>query len=143
MGTDQRDADIQAVYNHMQVITRRANARSRHLAEPLTFVEHSLLRFIADTPGVRAIDIAEAFSLNRSTVSRQVATLIELGLANYDETDAGRGRVLVLTDHGHQQLATSAQVHREVVTDRLAGWSDQEIASFAEALIRYNDADSK
>jgi DNA-binding MarR family transcriptional regulator len=143
MDSTPRDADIQAVFDHLHEISRRANARSRNLGEPLTFVEHSLLRFIAATPGTRATDIAAAFSLNRSTVSRQVNTLIELGLVSYQDADgdAGRGRILVLTEHGRAQLARSAAVQHGIVTDRLSGWSDAEIATFAVALARYNDAD--
>ncbi|HAY43083.1 MAG TPA: MarR family transcriptional regulator [Micrococcaceae bacterium] len=143
MGTEQRETDIQSVYLHMQMITRRANARARQLAEPLSLVEHSLLRFIADTPGTRATDIAEAFALNRSTVSRQVGTLLDLGYAAYDDTEAGRGRVLGLTDLGRERLEASAAVHRAAVNDRLTGWSEEQISSFAAALERYNAADSQ
>lgn len=143
MGTEQRETDIQSVYLHMQMITRRANARARQLAEPLSLVEHSLLRFIADTPGTRATDIADAFALNRSTVSRQVGTLLDLGYAAYDDTEAGRGRVLGLTDLGRERLEASAAVHRAAVNDRLTGWSEEKISSFAAALERYNAADSQ
>ncbi|MGO2029507.1 MAG: MarR family winged helix-turn-helix transcriptional regulator [Glutamicibacter ardleyensis] len=143
MGREQRETDIQSVYHHMQMITRRANARARHLAETLSLVEHSLLRFIADTPGTRATDIAEAFALNRSTVSRQVGTLLDLGYAAYDDAEAGRGRVLELTDLGRNRLAESAAVHRAAVSERLKDWSEEQISSFAAALSRYNVADSQ
>lgn|SRR5690606_17136102 len=142
MGKEERERDIQAVYHHMQMITRRANARARHLAEPLTLVEHSLLRFIADTPGTRATDIAEAFSLNRSTVSRQVGTLLDLGYVAYDDAEAGRGRVLELTGVGQERLEASAAVHRAAVAERLEGWSEEQISLFAASLERYNVADS-
>lgn len=101
------------------------------------------MRFIADTPGTRATDIAEAFSLNRSTVSRQVGTLLELGYAAYDDAEAGRGRVLKLTAEGRRRLQDSAAVHRAAVIDRLDGWSEERISSFAAALQRCNVADSE
>jgi len=143
MSREQRETDIESVYHHMQMITRRANSRSRQLAEPLSMVEHSLLRFIADTPGARATDIAEAFSLNRSTVSRQVGTLLDLGYAAYDDSEAGRGRVLELTKLGQERLNASAAVHRTAVIERLEGWSGEQISDFAAALERYNEADSQ
>ncbi len=142
MGREEREADIESVYHHMQMITRRANSRARQLAEPLSMVEHTLLRFIADLPGARATDIAEAFSLNRSTVSRQVGTLLDLGYVAYDDSEAGRGRVLELTKLGHERLSASAAVHRAAVIDRLEGWSGRQISEFAAALERYNEADS-
>lgn len=141
MGQQPRDADIRAVFGHLQDMTRRATARSRRLNEPLTFVEYSLIRFIEATPGTRATDIAAAFSLNRSTVSRQVNTLIELGLVRYVDHDdePGRGRVLDLTDHGRAQLAAAVDAQQEAIRDRLDGWTDAEVASFAAALARFNE----
>lgn len=184
-----RESDIEAVFGQLREISRRSSARSRSIEKTLTFVEDSLLRFIATTDAARATDIAAAFSLNRSTVSRQINTLITLGLVHYQDHNerqeleakdavakgpgakdasakdgatkdaaattestleakpvpspvtSGRGRVLALTESGEAQLATSTRVHQSVVKDRLAGWSDAEIAAFAAALSRYNDAD--
>jgi DNA-binding MarR family transcriptional regulator len=153
MDTTPRDSDVEAVFGQLREISRRSNARSRINDHPLTFVEHSLLRFIATTAGTRATDIATAFTLNRSTVSRQVNTLIGLGLVHYQdhETDikdgstsnptSGRGRILALTELGRTQLASSTAAHQDVVKDRLSGWTDAEISAFATALARYNEAD--
>lgn len=143
-----RESNIEAVFSQLREISRRTSARSRSLEKSLTFVEHSLLQFIARTDNARATDIAAAFSLNRSTVSRQINTLIELGLVHYlghpsepDSAAPARGRVLALTESGHTQLAASTRVHQGVVEDRLAAWSDAEIAAFAASLSRYNEAD--
>ena len=169
-----RESDIEAVFGQLREISRRSSARSRSIEKTLTFVEDSLLRFIATTDAARATDIAAAFSLNRSTVSRQINTLITLGLVHYQDhherqeheakdaaakdaaattessleatptpnsVPSGRGRVLAVTESGEVQLATSTRVHQSVVKDRLSGWSDVEIATFAAALSRYNDAD--
>ncbi len=153
MDTTPRDSDVEAVFGQLREISRRSNARSRISDHPLTFVEHSLLRFIATTAGTRATDIAAAFTLNRSTVSRQVNTLIGLGLVHYQghETDikdsstanptSGRGRILALTELGRIQLASSTAAHQDVVKDRLKAWTDSEISAFASALARYNEAD--
>ena len=143
MGQQSRDVDIQAVFGHLQEVTRRATARSRRLNEPLTFVEYSLIRFIEATPRTRATDIAAAFALNRSTVSRQVNTLIDLGLVRYVEHDdePGRGRVLDLTDHGRAQLATAVEAQQTAIRDRVQGWTDDEVSAFAASLARFNDDD--
>ncbi|WP_417215557.1 MarR family winged helix-turn-helix transcriptional regulator [Arthrobacter sp.] len=141
MAHPDRAADIRQAYEQIQQLSRRITDRSRHLGEPLTFVEHSLLRFIAATPGTRAIDIAAAFSLNRSTVSRQVASLAGMGLVTELEHDAGvpgRGRILALTGEGEAKLALAAQAQQESLRERLAGWSDDEVHAFAAALARYN-----
>lgn len=151
MNNSPREGGIEAVFSQLREISRRSNARSRIIDHPLTFVEHSLLRFIATTAGTRATDIATAFSLNRSTVSRQINTLINLELVQYQDSEnsadspthesSGRGKILALTERGHSQLASSTAAHQNVVQERLTGWTDAEITSFAAALARYNAAE--
>lgn len=142
MAPSPREADIRQAYEQIQELSRRINDRSRRLGEPLSFVEHSLLRFIANTPGVRATDIASAFALNRSTVSRQVAALAALGLVTelgHDAGTPGRGRILALTGEGEAKLAQAAAAQQESLRERLRGWSDEDVHDFAAALARYND----
>lgn len=144
MANSSREADIHRAYGQFQELTRRVNDRSRQLGDPLSFVEHSLLRFIANTRGVRATDIAAAFSLNRSTVSRQIAGLADLGLVAEQEHDGAapsRGRILGLTVEGQRMLEQATAVQQEHLRGRLAAWSDEEVHHFVEALARYNRAE--
>jgi DNA-binding MarR family transcriptional regulator len=142
--TDQaarRQDATDAVYREIETISRRVAARSRSVGAPLSPVEHSLVNFIGATPGCRATDIAAAFQLNRSTVSRQLGTLTQLGLIEQlpqDENSGKRGRVLALTDRGRQQLARSMEAHRGAMNERLADWTEDEIAAFAAVLRRFN-----
>ncbi|MET4062013.1 DNA-binding MarR family transcriptional regulator [Arthrobacter sp. UYP6] len=138
-----RDTAIGSVYDQIDAIYRRAVARSRRINAPLSQVEQSLLAFIGSNPGCRATDIASAFSLNRSTVSRQVHALADLGLVV--EGDDGdhqprRGRALSVTDEGADRLKRSLAIHREAVRNRLDGWSEPELKDFAAALERFNAA---
>lgn len=130
-----------SVYDQIDAIYRRAVARSRRINAPLTQVEQSLLAFIGSNPGCRATDIASAFSLNRSTVSRQVHALAELGLVmEGDDADSQprRGRALSVTEEGADRLNRSLAIHREAVRNRLDGWSESELRDFAAALERFN-----
>ena len=129
------------VYDQIDAIYRRAVARSRRINAPLTQVEQSLLAFIGSNPGCRATDIASAFSLNRSTVSRQVHALAELGLVvegDDGDNQPRRGRALSVTDKGADRLQRSLAIHRESVRNRLEGWSESELKDFADALERFN-----
>ena len=133
-----------SVYQQIDTIYRRAVARSRRINAPLTQVEHSLLAFIGGNPGCRATDIASAFSLNRSTVSRQLHALADLGLVTAgDDDDASgrRGRALYVTEEGADRLQRSLAIHREAVRTRLNGWSEPELRDFAAALERFNAVD--
>ena len=131
-----------SIYDQIDAIYQRAVARSRRINAPLTQVEQSLLSYIGRNPGCRATDIAAAFSLNRSTVSRQLHALGDLGLVAAGEDDddgqARRGRPLHVTGEGADRLERSLAIHREAVRSRLDGWSEAELRDFAAALERFN-----
>lgn len=137
-----RSRDIDVIFDEMAAITRRTIARARRFSTPLTFVEHSMLNFIRDTPNCRATDVATSFHLNRSTVSRQVASLLDLELVEYAVGTRGRGRVLQLTERGWAMLGQSLAAQRMALLERLEEWSDEDLKTFADLLTRYNIIDS-
>ena len=139
--TDPAPTGIDDVYTELELVSRRAVARARRRSSPLTFVEHSLLDVIAAEPGRRAIDLAAEFSLNRSTVSRQLANLAELGLIQGDDDrEPRRGRALSVTQAGLSLLARSTEANREALAARLEGWEAADVAALAETLGRLNSA---
>ena len=145
--TDARDGrdrhGLDAVYGELETVSRRAVARARHKSAPLSFVEHSLVTFIAANPGCRATDIAVDFGLNRSTVSRQLGGLVGLGLVEPDavaEAPGRRGRALALTDRGRELLDRSVEANRSALAARLEGWTTAEVDALAAALHRLNSA---
>lgn len=142
--TDQRgQRGIDTVYSELETVSRRAVARARHKSAPLSFVEHSLVTFIATHPGCRATDIAADFGLNRSTVSRQLGGLVELGLVEPGEgaaVEGRRGQALTLTARGRDLLARSVDANRSALADRLEGWTAAEVDALAAALHRLNSA---
>jgi len=134
-------AEIDRVYSELERVSRRAVARARRRSAPLSFVEHSLVTFIATHPGCRAVDIAADFGLNRSTVSRQLAGLLELGLVSTGgEAGGRRGQVLSLTPRGDELLARSTEANRAALAETLGEWRPAEIADLAAALRRLNSA---
>lgn len=136
-----RAALLDSIFEEINVVTRRGTARARRLAAPLSYVEHSLLQFIGTTRGCRATDIAASFHLNRSTVSRQVGSLLEHGLVEYSprgDDSHHRGRELQLTASGKSRLSSARSEQRKASFERLADWSDAELSTFAELLERYN-----
>jgi len=137
---------LDTIFEEINVITRRGTARARRLAAPLSYVEHSLLQFIGSTPGCRATDIASSFHLNRSTVSRQVAALLDHGLVEYAaraEDSHHRGRELQLTASGKSRLNSARGEQRKASLERLMDWNDAELTMFAELLDRYNSKEPR
>ncbi|MFF2271709.1 MarR family winged helix-turn-helix transcriptional regulator [Agromyces sp. NPDC058136] len=135
-----RDDHAAAILRELIVVSRRGVADARTAPVPLNMTEQSILGFIVDHPGCRSVDIAEAFRLNRSTVSRQLGGLTRLGVVR-EVTDAtGRGRPLELTETGWAAYREAIEILQRVVDAHLDGWGDDEVARFAHDLTRFNGA---
>jgi DNA-binding MarR family transcriptional regulator len=95
---------------------------------------------IADrVPGCHAKELAAATSLDPSTVSRSVATLVAGGLVERqtDPVDR-RASVLALTDTGRTALAEAQCWYADLLDRVLARWRPEEIEAFARALERFS-----
>ncbi|SFR83808.1 DNA-binding transcriptional regulator, MarR family [Agromyces sp. CF514] len=120
------------------VISRRGVADARTANLSLSMTDQSILGFIVDHPGCRSVDIAQAYRLNRSTVSRQLAGLMALGVVRESTDAAGRGRPLELTETGRAAYDEAIGILHGIVSSQLDGWSDAEVARFARDLQRFN-----
>jgi len=122
-------------------MARRARDVSDDLHPGLSLVAYTLLAEIYLTPGVRAADLCAHFGLDKSTVSRQLEQLISAGLLRREgERPGRRGSVLALTPAGQQHLASAAQAVRDRLAERLTGWDDGDIATFARLVTRFNQS---
>lgn len=135
---DRSDA-VGRVHTALITIARRGSVR-RQARSSLSRVEESLLAHLAAHPGQRAIDIADHFRLNRSTVSRQLAGLVERGLvADADgEEVSRRGQPLSVTAKGADILAEGDDSLLSAVDARIREWSDADVERFADLLERFN-----
>jgi DNA-binding MarR family transcriptional regulator len=138
---DIRDSDIDRAYTELARITRRASIRARGSESILSVVDQSLVDFVVQHPGCMAIDIARYLRLNRSTISRQLSGLLAAGLIRTTDGGTGNAKPLVATDAGRAALERSVQLHRDALDERLASWSDDDIALLAGLLERLGAAD--
>ncbi|MBM7475824.1 MarR family winged helix-turn-helix transcriptional regulator [Curtobacterium herbarum] len=136
-----READIGRAYTELSRITRRASVRARGTDEALSIVDQSLVDFVVQHPGCMAIDIARYLRLNRSTISRQLSGLLAAGLVRTVDGGSGNAKPLEATDAGRRALARSVQLHRDALVERLADWSDDDVALLAGMLERLGAAD--
>jgi DNA-binding MarR family transcriptional regulator len=137
MDTDRHDHSTR-VLRSLVAITRRGLADARDDDTPLSMTEQSIMMAIAEQPGIRSTDIARMFRLNRSTVSRQLAALLRLGLVRETPSDTGRGRPLELTEAGTSAFHRTLASLQRIVEAHLASWSDDEVARFAHDLERFD-----
>lgn len=139
---DARGADSATVLRSLLAITRRGLVDARSGETRLSITDQSIVMAIADTPGIRSIDIAQMFRLNRSTVSRQLSSLITLGLVREAPGTAGRGRPLELTPNGEDAFRRTLDTLQDVIDTHLARWSDAEVSRFAHDLQRFDRDDT-
>ncbi len=134
--------DVAALERELSVLLRRARAYSGELARTvhpdLEAAAYGLLMHVVDG-GARATDLAEYFGIDKSTVSRQVRLLEQLGLlAREPDPDDQRVLRLVATPEGERRLSRAREARRQRVQARVEGWEPTEVGQLAALLARYN-----
>lgn len=137
------DQTLRALEHEMSVLVRRIRRviaeRARMLHPALTPVAYSMLLALRDSGPRRASDLVELFSIDKGAVSRQVQSLLELGLIEraQDSVDR-RAMILSISDEGSRRLADVARDRRHALSARLGEWTEEELDGFVGALQRYN-----
>jgi DNA-binding MarR family transcriptional regulator len=149
---DRTDLDDPAVDPHQAfvrlereigLLLRRARAISTRLAAELhpdlDGAAYGLLALLEDTGPLRAGDLVTRLGLDKSTVSRQVASLVDLGLVDRapDPVD-GRAQVLTPSAEGSARLARIREVRRARWESDLNDWPPADVARLGELLGRLN-----
>ncbi|MFD0361847.1 MarR family winged helix-turn-helix transcriptional regulator [Nocardia sp. GCM10030253] len=139
------DADEQSVDTIAIQLTRLQRIRDRVAAQLRTKdgVETAafaiLFRLLCDGP-MRSGALAEAVHSDASTVSRQVAQLVERKLIERqaDRSD-GRATVLVVTEHGRAVAEQIRRRRHENLTRVMSAWTPEDRAAFAGLLRQFVD----
>ncbi|MDN5893861.1 MAG: MarR family transcriptional regulator [Nocardioides sp.] len=133
---DQIEAQLFTMLRATQAIQVRT-ATGEALLERSTY---GILCLLDDEGPQRLGAIAHRFHLDPSTITRQVQTVVRLGLAEKvtDTTDR-RASVLSLTGEG-QSAVTEARIRRRGVLDAiLKEWTAAEREEFLRAITRFNN----
>ncbi|GAA4676114.1 MarR family transcriptional regulator [Streptomyces chumphonensis] len=89
--------------------------------------------------GVKAL--AAGMGIDSSTVTRQVAPLVDAGLVSRtSHPEDGRAVVLELSARGAARLAQVRASRRALMALLTDGWSDAERETFCDLLTRFNEA---
>ncbi|PYC70182.1 MarR family transcriptional regulator [Streptomyces tateyamensis] len=137
-----RDASIETIQRELTAFARRARHKASQLHPELSLVMYSMLDLLTERGGCRAADLAAYFMLDKSTVSRQVRDLEQLGYAAREvDPEDHRGQILRPTEAGLALLREANEMRRAAFTERFADWSDQDMAKLAEYLVRYGESE--
>ena len=87
--------------------------------------------------GVKAL--AEAMGIDSSTVTRQVAPLVDTGLVKRtSHPEDGRAVVLALSPRGRGRLEEVRDSRRRLMAEVTGDWTPQEREVFTDLLVRFN-----
>lgn len=125
------------------LLLRRSRAIQGRLASELhrglDGAAYGLLVLLDDAGPLRASDVVTRLGLDKSTVSRQVASLADLGLVDRAaDPDDGRAQVLSTSVEGHRRLSEVRDARRSRWEADLADWPTRDVATMAELLGRLN-----
>jgi DNA-binding MarR family transcriptional regulator len=140
--TDMHTAFVE-LEREVGLLLRRSRAISSRLAgelhPDLDGAAYGLLALLQDSGPLRASDLVARLGLDKSTVSRQLSTLVGLGLVDR-EADPGDGRAQVLrpSAEGSARLARIREARRARWESDLAGWPVEDVATLAGLLGRFN-----
>lgn len=126
------------------LLFRRSRALSDRLARELhpdlDGASYGVLALLADSGPLRAGDLVLRLGLDKSTVSRQVASLVAVGLVTRTpDPDDARAQLLAPSPEGAARLAEIRTARRARWASDLADWPRQDIVTLATLLARFNE----
>jgi DNA-binding MarR family transcriptional regulator len=132
-----------ALEREVALLLRRSRAISGRLGgelhRGLDGAAYGLLVLLDDAGPLRASDVVTRLGLDKSTVSRQVSSLVDVGLVDRAADPAdGRAQVLSISAEGHRRLAQLRDARRARWEADLSDWESRDVATLAELLGRLN-----
>ena len=132
------------IERELVMMFRNARNLSTHVAAlvhpDLDPASYTMLLMVANEGPLRGMDLAGRTGLDKSTVSRQIATLVDLGLLERaPDPDDGRARRIQLSDLGQERLERVRAERRKHLHGQFASWSTQDLAALARLLGKLNE----
>ncbi|WP_416954454.1 MarR family winged helix-turn-helix transcriptional regulator [Nocardioides sp. T5] len=143
--TTKRYDDLRAIEAEVGTLIRRVKRvmgeRAREVHPDLHPMTYFILAHLAQHGPLRAADLSDAFGMDKGGVSRQVQSLVDLGLVERQPAAEDRRAILLdASDEGRRRLATMTRSRSDRFDQRLADWSDDDLAGFSAQLAAYNRA---
>ena len=120
--------------------TERVRVASLDVARsPLDRSGYLLLALLESRGEQTMSQLALAFDLDASTVTRQIAPLERRGFVDRTRsTEDRRATIVAITEAGRQEREHVRRARIEYLTGRLAEWSTEDVATLAELMDRFN-----
>src|SRR6185369_10436163 len=123
-----------------QLFRAASRAKAQDAARGGDFHSVPLLLVLRESGALRSQELAECLHTDPSTISRQVAVLVERGLvAREPDPDDRRAARLVLTSAGHTALDERMAARQRYLAQMLADWPMADRRELARLLGRFAD----
>jgi len=138
------DEPVAALEAEMADLWRRSRARvrllSRQVHPQLDPAAYPLVLLLATRGRLRMGDVGGALSLDKSTISRQVDSVVRLGLAERspDPSDA-RARLVGLTADGQERAGRLQREEVDRWRSSLAAWPEDDVRRLTALLHRLGE----
>ncbi|MEF9906021.1 MarR family winged helix-turn-helix transcriptional regulator [Streptomyces sp. P9-A2] len=136
---------LDTLQHEVALFARRAEqTRLGGVGQARTFMDRAayllLNRLDSEGPmGVKAL--AASMGIDSSTVTRQVAPLVDTGLVKRtSHPEDGRAVVLQLSPRGHARLEEVRSSRRQLMAELTQDWEQEEREAFCALLTRFNGA---
>ena len=148
MTTTETTSNVDVNFQLVRFVRRARAYAIEHLAEvhpELDYNTFMILAAVQDAPGgVRASDLVGDLFVHKSTISRAVSTLEQLGLIDrVTDPKDGRAQVLTVPKEAAQRVEAFRERSYAKLEEVLADWTPEEISTFLDQLTRLNDAAEK
>lgn len=128
---------VQVVRFARQLNSLRAQAQAKH-RHGVEWSSYVLLFHLVRAGALRSSALAESVCADPSTVSRQTALLVDLGLVERrPDPDDGRAVQLVATQRGRELYEQMRRDRDAVFESVLQDWSEQDVAALTDLLDRF------
>jgi DNA-binding MarR family transcriptional regulator len=136
-------ATLDLIQQELAVLIRRALRgavlHTEGQEHQLDLPAFALLARLADEGPQRSGDLARAFAVDKSTMSRQVSALQRAGLVErVDDPVDGRAFQVRLSERGRRSLAEVRAERRRIYRELLGHWPELDRRDFARLLARFN-----
>jgi DNA-binding MarR family transcriptional regulator len=136
MSTSEVGAEIVRFFRSFKSVQAQMGHRARHGVDPSAY---PVLFQLVEAPK-RTTELASLLHADTSTISRQVTSLVDLGLIERTaDPEDRRATILVVTEAGQTALDDMRAGRERMIARILADWSPAEVKELVTALARFND----
>jgi DNA-binding MarR family transcriptional regulator len=144
-GESRRDQALHSIEREVGALIRRVRRvigeRARSVHPDLQPSAYLILTYLQDEDDVRSSRLVENFGIDKGAISRQITSLVDLGLVErIPDPEDGRATRIRLTDDAKARIESVSARRWGRFGQRLADWSDDDLAGFAATLQHYNES---